>query len=72
MIGASAEQAPQINQPVKGKPGFAGFSPGHLAFQERLEVGKCAVELLRDANHRAGLLDAFDRLFQYVDLHHSR
>jgi hypothetical protein len=31
---------------------------------------ECAVELLRNAHHRAGFLDTFDRLFEDVDLNH--
>src|SRR5882757_767183 len=65
------QQLLEITQPVKGEPGFAGFAPCHLGLQERLDVGKRAIELLRDAHHRAGLLDTFDRFFQDVDLHHS-
>src|SRR4029077_14802570 len=65
---AFRQQPLEIEKTVECESGFPGLTSGDLGFEECLEVGKRAVELLRDAHQRAGFLDTIDWLFQNVNL----
>ena len=57
-------------QAVVCQASFAGLAVGDLAFQERFQFGQRAIELVGNAHHRAGFLNARDRLVENIDLGH--